>query len=149
MPVPFERARTLLIYGRVLRRAKRRKAAREAIDAALAVVEELPAPVWVDNARAELARIGGRVASGSGLTEAERRFADLVAEGKTNKKVASLGDASSRASNAGEGRRQRARRWAVAPDSSSAYAPARDDSGKLGGGCRGFRGGGRRTPGLR
>ena len=35
MPVPFERARTLLIYGTILRRIKRRKAAREAIEAAL------------------------------------------------------------------------------------------------------------------
>ena len=68
MPVPFERARTLLIYGTMLRRAKRRKAAREAIEEALAIFEALPAPVWAENARAELARIGGRAASGGGLT---------------------------------------------------------------------------------
>ncbi len=87
MPVPFERARTLLICGTILRRAKRRKAARETITAALSIFEALPAPVWAENARAELARIGGRPASG-GLTEGERRIAELVATGKSNKEVA-------------------------------------------------------------
>ena len=42
MPSPFERARTLLIHGTILRRAKRRKAAREAIEAALSIFEALP-----------------------------------------------------------------------------------------------------------
>ena len=88
MPAPFERARTLLIYGTILRRAKRRKAAREAIEAALSIFEALPAPVWADNARAELARIGGRAPSGDGLTEGERRIAELVAAGKSNKETA-------------------------------------------------------------
>ncbi len=88
MPVPFERARTLLIYGAILRRARRRRAAREAIEAALVIFEALPAPVWADNARAELARIGGRAASGDGLTEGERRIAELVAAGKSNKETA-------------------------------------------------------------
>jgi DNA-binding CsgD family transcriptional regulator len=88
LPSPFERARTLLIYGAMLRRVKRRKAAREAIEAALAVFEALPAPVWAGNARAELARIGGRAASGGGLTEGERRIAELVAAGKSNKETA-------------------------------------------------------------
>ena len=67
---------------------KRRKAAREAIEAALSIFEALPAPVWADNARAELARIGGRAASGDGLTEGERRIAELVAAGKSNKETA-------------------------------------------------------------
>jgi DNA-binding CsgD family transcriptional regulator len=88
MPVPFERARTLLIYGTMLRRAKRRKAAREVIEAALSIFERLPAPVWADNARAELARIGGRTTSGDALTEGERRIAELVAAGKTNRETA-------------------------------------------------------------
>jgi DNA-binding NarL/FixJ family response regulator len=87
MPSPFERARTLLIYGAMLRRVKRRKAAREAIEAALSIFEALPARVWAANARAELARIGGR-ASSNGLTEGERRIAELVATGKSNKEVA-------------------------------------------------------------
>jgi DNA-binding CsgD family transcriptional regulator len=88
MPAPFDRARTLLIYGTMLRRAKRRKAAREAIEEALAIFEALPAPVWAENARAELARIGGRAPSGGGLTPSERRIAEVVAAGKTNKETA-------------------------------------------------------------
>jgi DNA-binding CsgD family transcriptional regulator len=88
MPVPFERARTLLIYGTMLRRAKRRKAAREALEEALAVFEGLPAPAWAENARAELARIGGRAPAGGGLTPSERRIAEVVAAGKTNKEAA-------------------------------------------------------------
>jgi DNA-binding CsgD family transcriptional regulator len=88
MPAPFERARTLLIYGTILRRIKRRKDAREAIDAALSIFEALPAPVWADNARAERGRIGGRASSGDGLTEGERRIAELVAAGNSNKETA-------------------------------------------------------------
>ena len=88
MPAPFERARTLLIYGTILRRAKRRKPAREAIEAALSIFEALPAPVWAANARAELARIGGRAPSGDALTEGERRIAEQVAAGKSNKEAA-------------------------------------------------------------
>ena len=88
MPAPFERARTLLIYGTTLRRAKRRKAARETIEEALSIFEALPAPVWAENAHAELARIGGRAPSGGGLTPSERRIAEVVAAGKTNKETA-------------------------------------------------------------
>jgi DNA-binding CsgD family transcriptional regulator len=39
-------------------------------------------------ARDELARIGGRQPSQGGLTEAERRIATLVAEGRPNREVA-------------------------------------------------------------
>ena len=88
MPAPFERARTLLIYGTILRRIKRRTDAREAIEAALSIFDGLPAPVWADNARAELARVGGRPSTGDELTEGERRIAELVAAGKSNKETA-------------------------------------------------------------
>jgi DNA-binding CsgD family transcriptional regulator len=88
LPVPFERARTLLALGQVQRRAKRKRAAREALEAARAVFEELGAPLWIERARGELARIGGRPASGSELTPSEARIAALVAEGRTNKEAA-------------------------------------------------------------
>ena len=55
---------------------------------ALSIFEALPAPVWAENARAELARIGGRAPSGGGLTASERRIAELVAAGKSNKETA-------------------------------------------------------------
>jgi DNA-binding CsgD family transcriptional regulator len=54
----------------------------------LSIFEALPAPVWAENARGELARIGGRAPSGDGLTEGERRIAELVAAGTSNKETA-------------------------------------------------------------
>jgi DNA-binding CsgD family transcriptional regulator len=85
---PFHHARTLLALGRTQRRAKRRGAARTTLEEALAAFERLGAPLWAEQARAELARIGGRVPSRGDLTEAERRIAGLVAEGRTNREVA-------------------------------------------------------------
>ena len=41
----------------------------------------LGAPLWAEQTRAELGRIGGRAPSGDALTEAERRIAELVAAG--------------------------------------------------------------------
>ena len=85
---PFQHARTLLALGRAQRRAKKRGAARTTLEDALARLERLGAPLWAEQTRAELARIGGRAPSGGELTEAERRIAGLVAEGRTNRDVA-------------------------------------------------------------
>jgi DNA-binding CsgD family transcriptional regulator len=85
---PFEYSRTLLALGMVQRRAKRRAAARATLEQAVGIFEELGAPLWTEKARAELARIGGRTPSRGDLTEAERRIAALVAEGRTNREVA-------------------------------------------------------------
>ena len=87
LPNPLERGRTLLALGTVRRRRKEKRAAREALDAAITIFDELPAPLWAKRARAERARIGGRVAAGE-LTETERRIAELVAQGRSNKDVA-------------------------------------------------------------
>jgi DNA-binding CsgD family transcriptional regulator len=84
---PFGRARALLALGIVRRRARQKRAAREAIEAALAGFEELGAATWVDKARAELGRVGGRTRV-AGLTPAEQRVADLVGQGRTNREVA-------------------------------------------------------------
>jgi DNA-binding CsgD family transcriptional regulator len=83
----FGHARTLLVLGAVRRRARQKRAAREAIESALAAFETSEAAAWTDKARAELGRIGGRTRE-HGLTAAERRVAALVAEGRTNKEVA-------------------------------------------------------------
>jgi DNA-binding CsgD family transcriptional regulator len=83
----FGRARALLALGTTRRRIRQKRAAREAIDEALAVFEELGAALWAEHARAELGRIGGRRRE-EGLTPAERRVATLVAEGRTNREVA-------------------------------------------------------------
>ena len=85
---PFSRARTLLALGRTQRRAKKRAAARITLQDALNRFETLGAPLWAEQTRTELARIGGRAPSRNDLTQAERRIANLVAEGHTNKQVA-------------------------------------------------------------
>jgi DNA-binding CsgD family transcriptional regulator len=85
---PFHHARTLLALGRTQRRAKKRGAARATLEDALARFETLGAPLWADQTRAELARIGGRAPSRDDLTEAESRIAHLVSEGRTNRQVA-------------------------------------------------------------
>jgi DNA-binding CsgD family transcriptional regulator len=88
LPEPLENARTLLARGIVLRRAKRRRDAREALDAALAIFDGLGATHWSARARAELARVAGRQPSRERLTATEQRVADLVVEGRSNREVA-------------------------------------------------------------
>jgi DNA-binding CsgD family transcriptional regulator len=83
----FGRARALLALGVIRRRERQKRAARDAIGAALGEFERLGAATWIEKARAELGRIGGRTRS-EGLTPAERRVAALVAEGRTNREVA-------------------------------------------------------------
>ncbi len=85
---PFQHARTLLALGATQRRAKRRAAARATLGEALDAFERLGSLLWAEKARAELGRIGGRAPSRSELTEAERRVAELVARGHTNREVA-------------------------------------------------------------
>jgi DNA-binding CsgD family transcriptional regulator len=84
---PLERGRTLLCLGMVRRQAQQKKAAREALEQALAVFEELGARLWAEKARAELARISGRAPASEELTETERRVAELAAQGRTNKQI--------------------------------------------------------------
>jgi DNA-binding CsgD family transcriptional regulator len=83
----FGRARALLALGIVRRRQRQKRAARDGIGLALAEFESLGAASWIEKARAELGRIGGRTRT-EGLTPAERRVAALVAEGRTNREVA-------------------------------------------------------------
>jgi DNA-binding NarL/FixJ family response regulator len=90
LPQPLELARTLLAKGQVERRAKQKSAARQTLQQALVMFDELGAPLWAAKARAELARIGGRTPAGDDLTSTERRIAELVADGKTNKEVAAI-----------------------------------------------------------
>ncbi len=86
---PFELARTRLDLGRAYRRARHRVLAREVLDEALACFEELGAALWVETTRRELGRIAGRRAGDPDeLTGAERRIAELVADGSSNKEVA-------------------------------------------------------------
>jgi DNA-binding CsgD family transcriptional regulator len=87
-PYPFERGRTLLCLGMVRRQAQQKKDAREALDQALSVFEELGARLWAEKARAELARISGRGPASDDLTETERQVATLASQGRANKEIA-------------------------------------------------------------
>lgn len=88
LPQPFERGRALLVAGQIERRLKHRAAARDLLTRALELFDEVGAAVWAERAAAELARIPGRGRASSELTETERRVAELVAEGLSNKEVA-------------------------------------------------------------
>jgi DNA-binding CsgD family transcriptional regulator len=87
LEMPFERGRTLLALGQVLRRRNERRAARAALEEALATFEQLGVQPWADRARGELARLPLRRAP-SGLTPTEENIARLAASGLTNKEVA-------------------------------------------------------------
>lgn len=87
VPQPFELARTLLIIGGLERRAKQKRASRDALERATAIFTKLPAPLWLAKAEAELARLGLRSVDG-GLTETEARIAELAAAGMTNPEIA-------------------------------------------------------------
>jgi len=81
-------ARTLLALGAAQRRALRRRDARATLGAAVAAFEAIGAGGGAAAARRELAAISGRQAGGEALSEAERRVAELVAAGRTNREVA-------------------------------------------------------------
>lgn len=84
---PFGRARALLALGVARRRARQKRAARDAIEAARGAFDEIGAAGWAWRAQQELGAIGGRTRI-EGLTPAEQRVADLVALGRTNAEVA-------------------------------------------------------------
>lgn len=88
LPMPFERARTLLVKGVVERRARLRARSKESLLAAAEAFERMGARIWAGRARQELERVGLRRSSGDELTEGERRCAELAATGMTNREVA-------------------------------------------------------------
>jgi DNA-binding CsgD family transcriptional regulator len=91
--LPFELARTELVYGEWLRRARRRADARSHLRAALEAFERLGAAPWAARARAEL-RASGETAptrdpsSLTQLTPQERQVARLAAQGLANQRIA-------------------------------------------------------------
>jgi DNA-binding CsgD family transcriptional regulator len=87
---PFEFARTLFVEGTALRRARRIAEARDTLQQASAIFEQLGAALWAKRAGRELARIGGRPSQTRELTGTEQQIADLVARGKSNREVAQM-----------------------------------------------------------
>ena len=89
----WERSRTELCYGELLRRLKRRADARELLRAAVDGFDALGARVWAERARAELRATGERArrrdpSTGDVLTPQELHVARLVATGLANREVA-------------------------------------------------------------
>jgi ATP/maltotriose-dependent transcriptional regulator MalT len=89
LPLPLERGRTLLALGQAQRRARKRAAARRSLERALSTFEGIGSALWTERAAGEIARLGGRAPARDALTATEQHVADLVAQGKANKEVAS------------------------------------------------------------
>ena len=84
----LDRARTLLVRGSILRRARQPREAATALDAAAAIFEAIEALGWLDRVRAEADRLGRRRPGSEALTPSEQQVAELAASGMTNREVA-------------------------------------------------------------
>ena len=92
-PDRFEAARTRLMYGEHLRRARQRVLARDHLRAALETFERLDARAWAERAGAELAATGETlrrrdVTARDALTPQELQIALLLTSGKTTREAA-------------------------------------------------------------
>jgi DNA-binding CsgD family transcriptional regulator len=91
---PFERARTELLYGEWLRRARRKTEARTHLGAALEAFERIGAPPWSARAAAELEAAGAAAPRGqdpgalAALTPQELQIVRLAAQGLSNRDIA-------------------------------------------------------------
>ncbi|GAA4513311.1 helix-turn-helix transcriptional regulator [Nonomuraea ferruginea] len=94
-PQPYEQARTELVYGQWLRRTRRKRAARELLEASRERFDQLGARPWARRAAAELRATGdprhGRAAGHvprNLLTAQERQIARLASRGVRNRDIA-------------------------------------------------------------
>ncbi|MGI5380083.1 ATP-binding protein [Streptomyces sp. CA-251387] len=93
---PFERARTELLYGEWLRRARRRSEARASLRSALEIFERLRAVPWTERVRTELRAAGDAttVAKATAenvldrLTPQELQVVRLAAGGNSSREIA-------------------------------------------------------------
>ena len=83
----FGLARSQLAIGILHRRLRRKRLARLALERAATTFDELGAGSWAAETRAELTRLGGRQRI-EGMSPSERRVAELVAEGRSNRDIA-------------------------------------------------------------
>lgn len=103
--LPFDRARTQLLWGERLRRERRRTEARGPLSAALETFEVLGATPWAERARQELAASGSQASAPAGtavvtptngpaaaalavLTSQEAQIVRLAAQGLSNRDIA-------------------------------------------------------------
>ncbi|MGW2659357.1 helix-turn-helix transcriptional regulator [Nocardia tengchongensis] len=92
---PIEFARTALLYGEWLRRARRKSEARNQLNEALEVFDRLELRPWAQRARHELSAAGapaadpaGASATATGLTPQELQIVRLAARGLSNRDIA-------------------------------------------------------------
>jgi DNA-binding NarL/FixJ family response regulator len=86
-PMPFERARTLLVQGRLQRRLKQKRQARLSLDEARELFAHQGAETWLARVDEELGRVAVRRAPEE-LSATELRIARLAADGLTNQAIA-------------------------------------------------------------
>jgi DNA-binding CsgD family transcriptional regulator len=88
MDQPHKLARTHLVGGEVTRRARLKLAARNHAQTARNIFDQLGAASWAARADDELERLGVERSGSLELTATERKVAQLVASGRTNREVA-------------------------------------------------------------
>ncbi len=86
-PMPFERARTLLVHGRLQRRMKRKRQARLSLEEARELFADEGAETWAARVDEELGRVAVRRAPEE-LSPTELQIARLAADGLTNQAIA-------------------------------------------------------------
>ncbi|MFI7131642.1 AAA family ATPase [Nonomuraea sp. NPDC050153] len=88
---PWESARTALVYGEYLRRARNKRAARVQLRAALETFQRLDARPWAERARNELRAAGDTALADTdalpALSPQELQIVRLAAAGRTNKEI--------------------------------------------------------------
>ncbi|KUN18075.1 hypothetical protein AQJ11_36085 [Streptomyces corchorusii] len=91
-PNDFERARTRLLFGERLRRARRTQSAREELLAAVGTFRLVGAPLWSGRAQRELdactVRSTAEEEGWDALTAQERQVVRLAGQGLTNRQIA-------------------------------------------------------------
>lgn len=89
LPMPFERARTLLLLGQLQRRTRQKAAAAVTLDEAGTIFGTLGAALWTARTDAERQRVNVGTASNTVLTPTETHIAASAANGMTNRDIAS------------------------------------------------------------
>ncbi len=87
-PFRLDHARTRLIAGRILWRARARRKARDLVASATDDFTAFGAAAWAGRGASDLARMNLAAAAPTQLTETEQRIADLAAAGLTNRAIA-------------------------------------------------------------
>ncbi|WP_263992728.1 ATP-binding protein [Mycolicibacterium madagascariense] len=88
LPMPFERARTLVLLGQLQRRQRVKQAAADTFGEALREFERMGASLWAERTRVELERTNVGSPRSAVLTPTEQRIAELATSGMTNREVA-------------------------------------------------------------